>query len=337
MGFSKLHVLCILAATLAAVLYQSRLHSDLQSIEPGSAIVITGASSGIGKHAALTLLKEGFTVFACVRKPMDGEALLATAKTFGLDASPLRPILLDVTNEIHIQQAVETINDFVGDKGLHGLFNNAGILLDPSTGSSAIEYQNESIYRQTFDVNFFGMIKVTQAFLPLLRKGQGRILMNSSIAGFFASPFLSAYSSSKWAMEGFSDSLRRELAPVGVSVSILQPYFITSSILKMQMPSDRTDPYSDAETHFWENFYKNSLVDAAPPRVASTAVVHAMRAKQPKIRYFVGATVAPVLRFIVRWLPDTLLDLAIRNQPKLGWSAEDKLKAMKAAQTEFEL
>lgn len=329
------YFISISAAVCIAIWYQQTV--KLQPVDPGSVVLITGASSGIGKHAALSLVKEGFTVFASVRKPTDGENLLASAARFGLDTSTLKPILLDVTDSESIQKAFETVSQFVGDRGLHGLFNNAGILLDSSAKSSAVEHQDLSTYRQTFDVNFFGMIEVTQSFLPLLRQRQGRIVMNSSIAGFFATPFLSAYCSSKHAIEGFSDSLRRELAPHGVSVSILQPHFITSSILKIKIPVNDKEAYREAESRHWQNFYKHSRLYAVPPKVTSTAVIHAMRAQRAQIRYFVGGTMAFMLYFVLRCFPDALLDFVLSYQPALQLTEQDKTSALEAAQVDFPL
>lgn len=183
--------------------------TGLLPVEDGDAIVVTGAHTGIGKHAALTLAKEGFTVFAGVRKLAEhGEELTKSAEHFGIDSNRyLIPILLDVTNKTQIDAAVETVSDYLGEnKGLYGLFNNAGIgkVHGLEMHSLSVEYAPLEYQRGVFEVNYFGTVQVTKAFLPLLRKRHNsRILSTSSLSGLFAGPFNSAYSASKFAIEAF--------------------------------------------------------------------------------------------------------------------------------------
>jgi len=175
-------------------------------------VLITGSSSGIGKACALRLDQLGYRVFAGVRKPVDGEALQEIA------SERLTPVMLDVTDEGSIASARELIVGEVGINDSFSLVNNAGFgLVGP------IEFQPLKDFRQQMEVNFIGIVAVTQAFIPLLRQSHGRIVNIGSISGINAMPFQSAYCATKFALEAFSDALRVELRPWGVSVSIVQP------------------------------------------------------------------------------------------------------------------
>ena len=255
---------------------------SFSDVDPRDAIVVTGASSGIGKHAALSLVKEGYTVFAGIRKVEDGEALVRSARRFHLDTDLLKPILLDVTNPDHIQSAVKDVTDFVGPEyGLKGLFNNAGVFMVKGKGnknggndvvdSTSVEHLDLSVYQTTMDVNYFGTVRMTQAFLPLLRKypggagagaggrrGSSRIVFNTSIAGMFGIPFVSPYVSSKHALEGFADSLRRELYHLdNVDVSILEPGYIVTPIFQRPTIPTSVEPYVQAERRAMNVNYKS--------------------------------------------------------------------------------
>ncbi len=186
-------------------------------------ILITGASTGIGRASTLALLAEGFRVFAAVRSPQAADELRGAASADG--ASRLDTLELDVTNAEQIRSAVARVGASVGASGLWGLFNNAGISV-----SGPVEYVPVDSFRRQFEVNVIGQVAVTQACLPLLRKARGRILTTGSIAGFFATPALAPYSMSKYAIESFNDALRRELRPFGIEVSLLEPGAIATEI-----------------------------------------------------------------------------------------------------------
>mmetsp|Transcript_34577 Transcript_34577/g.45845 ORF Transcript_34577/g.45845 Transcript_34577/m.45845 type:complete len:338 (-) Transcript_34577:42-1055(-) len=326
-------VIGVIAITAASLLNRTKL----EPVQPGDAVVVTGSSSGIGKHAALSLAKEGYTVFACVRKTTDGDALLESAKKYEIDAEKIKILILDVTNSKHIAKGVEVVSKYVGDRGLKGLFNNAGINVKtgPGVKSTSVEFSPMEGYRQVFDVNYFGLVEMTKAFLELLRKGQGRIVMNTSVAGFIAGPFLSAYSSSKHAVEGFSDSLRRELLPHGVKVSILECGFIATPIIDGGIP-DGVHPYDETERNYWKRFWKDSAT-ALSPKVSSEAVIHAMRATKPKVRYVVGKQAA--LLGLFRFIPGGWVDrLVTEGNKKVGEIGDEELKELvKNVHMEFEL
>lgn len=281
----------------------------LLPVQSGDAIVVTGSSSGIGRHAALSLAKEGFTVFACVRKQKDGEALLQSAELNGVDKTLIKILILDVTKPDDVARGVETVSAFVGERGLCGLFNNAGTGGEASEGtiSTSVEFSDMALFHKVMNVNYFGVVEVTRAFLSLIRKGKGRIIMNASVQGYIASPFFSSYAASKHAVEGFSDSLRREMAPLGVKVSILECGFISTPILNGYIPPSK-EPYVDEEKSFWRGFWKESL-DAPTPKVSSEAVIHAMRAEKPKKRYVVGKN-AGILK-LIRFVPPDWIDFLI--------------------------
>lgn len=282
-------------------------------VQEGDAIVVTGSHTGIGKHAALTLAQHGFTVFCGVRKPEHGQELIEAAKKYDIDTDKVKPIILDVTKPEQIDAAVETVTQFVGrkDRGLYGLFNNAGIGNHHPNGNSVENFPMEE-YRRVFEVNYFGLLQTTKAFLPLLRRGKGgRILSNTSVAGIFAGPFCGAYCSSKFAVEALSDSLRRELHPHGVKVSVLQPGFIKTPILQGFSQSLSDDAlagniYASREIVGQRKAAKIALEQAASPRVTSDAVVHAMRSVHPKTRYVVGG-MSGIVRFLAS-LPDSWVD-----------------------------
>lgn len=182
-------------------------------------VLITGASTGIGEACALRMDHAGYMVFAGVRREADGEKLREKS------SSRLSPIMLDVTDTASIERAAETVRATVGESGLTGLVNNAGISVP-----CPIEFIPLRDLRLQLEVNVVGQVAVTQAFLPLLRQSRGRIVLMSSLCGFISMPGLDAYNASKHALEAIADVLRRELQPAGVRVSIVQPVFISTPI-----------------------------------------------------------------------------------------------------------
>ncbi|KAL7567304.1 hypothetical protein ACA910_015678 [Epithemia clementina (nom. ined.)] len=280
-------------------------------VEEGDAIVVTGAHTGIGKHAALTLAKEGYTVFCGVRKVEHGNELLESAAQLDIDKSKIKPLLLDVTNADHVKAAVEQVTSFVGeDRGLYGLFNNAGVLNAAKEGEGrSVEHMPMDMVRHVFEVNFFGLLRVTQAFLPLIRLRRGRIVTNTSIFGIFVGPFAGAYSGSKSAAEALMDSLRRELLGLGVHVSILEPGFIQTPLFhnaREIFQFQGVGVYAKQEVANVHEFSKLGILVSQSPRVTSKAVVHAMRSRIPKTRYVMGG-LSGVFKLCAS-LPDKWID-----------------------------
>jgi NAD(P)-dependent dehydrogenase (short-subunit alcohol dehydrogenase family) len=189
------------------------------------AVVVTGASTGIGRAAVAKAVREGAHVFASVRKQSDADGLSAE---FG---EAVTPLLFDVADEAGVRAGAERVAQALGNRRLFGLVNNAGIAV-----AGPLLYLDTEELRRQFEINLFGVHNVTRAFTPLLgadpdRQGApGRIVMISSVGGQNGSPFVGPYSSSKFALEGYSQSLRRELLLFGVDVIVIGPGAIATPI-----------------------------------------------------------------------------------------------------------
>jgi NAD(P)-dependent dehydrogenase (short-subunit alcohol dehydrogenase family) len=280
-------------------------------------ILITGASTGIGKAATLALLAEGFRVFAAVRSERAAEALRNAAPAGS--TSRLDTLELDVTNAEQIRAAVARVDAAVGANGLWGLFNNAGISI-----AGPLEHLPLDRLRRQLEVNVIGQVAVTQACLPLLRKARGRIVTTGSNSGYFSAPGLAPYCMSKYAMESFSDALRRELRPWAIEVSLLEPGAIATEIWQTSMsefneflrsaPPGLLESYGgllDASGHA----ARRSAGRAAPVDVVSRDVIHAFTARRPKTRYRIGR--GSVSRKWMSYLPDRWTDALVARS--LGW------------------
>ncbi|MCH8993913.1 MAG: SDR family oxidoreductase [Chloroflexi bacterium] len=273
--------------------------------------VVTGASTGIGEACALRLDRHGWRVFAGVRKDEDGERLKQQA------SDRLTPILLDVTDEAAISSAAETVGTAVGEAGLDGLVNNAGI-----TVPGPLEFLTTQDLRHQLEVNVIGQIAVTQALLALIRTGHGRIVNIGSIAGRMATPFLGPYNASKFAMEALTDSLRQELRPWGIHVAIVEPGSIATPIwqkaqaaaddLEQNLPEEAMRLYGEAFAAMREAARKFEEAGIPPDEVAKF-VEHALTAKRPKTRYVVGRD-AQVQRVIAKVVPDRVRDSLVARQ-----------------------
>jgi NAD(P)-dependent dehydrogenase (short-subunit alcohol dehydrogenase family) len=281
-------------------------------VSMAKSVVITGASTGIGRASALTMDRLGWQVFAGVRRKSDAASLRAESSDL------LLPVILDVTDRESIQAALQVVSERVGTSGLGGLINNAGI---PYGGP--VEYLSLDEVRREFEVNFFGVIAVTQAFLPLLRRGSGRIVNMSSVAGMLATPFLSSYSATKFALEALSDCLRIELKPWHIQVSVIQPGAIDTPIwskgrkilddLINRAPPEGLELYGSAIS----NMKFLIAPHGASTEVAARAVAHALASARPRTRYAIGFEGA-LMRFVSR-LPDGLRDrLILSRLPKWG-------------------
>jgi NAD(P)-dependent dehydrogenase (short-subunit alcohol dehydrogenase family) len=201
----------------------------------GRSVLVTGAGSGIGLETALALQQAGFTVFGGIRSASAEEALKRAGVT---------PVRLDVTQPVSIQEAVETVSVGLQGSSLYALINNAGV-----AAGGPWEHVSIGALHSVFDVNFFGTIMVTQAFLPMLRPTAGRIVLISSVAGEVAAAFNGPYSASKGALESFADSLRRELRPLGVAVTSILPGPVATPLWrkfrKSFPPPSEQPPYAE--------------------------------------------------------------------------------------------
>ncbi len=271
------------------------------------AVVVTGASSGIGEACALRLDGLGFRVFGGVRRQKDADALGRRA------SDRLIPLMLDVTDPLSVESAVDSVAADIGGTGLAGLVNNAGIAV-----AGPLEFLPLQELRRQLEVNVVGQIAVTQAFLPLLREGEGggRVVNVGSISGRVASPLLGAYTASKFAMEGLTDTLRRELRPWGIQVSIVEPGRVATPIwekslkaadeLLRAVPRRAYELYGSAIEGVRRDALEAARRSGSPENVAR-AVEHALTAKRPRSRYPVGPD-AWLGALLVRILPDPLLD-----------------------------
>lgn len=269
-------------------------------------ILVTGASTGIGEACAVQLAVTGHRIYAGVRKQEDADRLRARHAN-------VVPVFLDVTDEAQIDAVAKQIGAESGE--LHGLVNNAGI-----GRGGPLEYLPVSEWREQLEVNVIGQIAVTRAMLPLLRKGKGRITFIGSIGGKVATPLMGPYNASKFAIEAIGASLRQELHPWGLHVSVIEPGAIKTPIwnkayetadrLERDLPDEARDRY---RMHL--DAIRKGFADAerrgASPELVARAVEHALFARRPKTRYPVG-TDARIGVALARLLPDRAREALLR-------------------------
>ena len=245
-------------------------------------VVITGVSTGIGHASTKVLIDRGFRVFGSVRRQEDADRL---RKEFG---EKFVPLLFDVTDEAAVQLAADKVGHDLGTSTLDGLVNNAGIEVTGPLAHLPVDQ-----FRQQLEVNLVGPLIVTKAFLPVLgsdpaRKGKpGRIVNISSTSGEIAGPFTGAYSASKFGLEGFSDSLRRELILFGIDVIVIRPGAVVTPIWQ-KAEAGVTDrfrgtPFVDALETF-ERYSADEATKGLAPEVIGYAVWRALTSLRPKVR-----------------------------------------------------
>lgn len=266
-------------------------------------ILITGCSSGIGYSAAVILKQRGYRVFAAARKPADVEKL---------SSEGFESIQLDVNDSSSIKQAVEQILEKTGGT-LDALFNNAGYM---QTG--AIEDLNRDIDHAQFETNVFGPMELIRQVLPVMRQqGHGRIIQNSSILGVITIPFYGCYNASKFALEGFSNTLRQELHGTSIHVSIINPGPIKTHIRDNAFQAYKKNIVT-ADTSLFHKIYKKMETTyfvrqdnrGLEPEAVVKKLIHALESSRPHAHYFVGMS-AKLLAFLRRILPDSALDWLI--------------------------
>lgn len=272
------------------------------------AVLITGASTGIGEACARYLDDKGFRVFAGVRKEADGERLQEG------QTDRLTPLILDVTDQSQIDAAVKSIGEAMGGKGLAGLVNNAGIAL-----GGPLEYLELDEWRNQFDVNVFGQIAMTKSALPLIRDGHGRIVFIGSIAGRVATPLMGPYAASKHAIEAVAESLWHELHPFGIHVAVIEPGAIATAIwgkgrettqrLTDALPPEAEARYGDRYEKLAQGLEENDRNGIAPVEVAK-AVDHALFNSRPRPRYLVGRD-AQMAGYADKLVPDAVMQTLI--------------------------
>ena len=284
--------------------------SPNSAVSSSPAVVITGASTGIGRACAVELDRRGFRVFAGVRTAAAAEQLRAEA------SARLTPLTIDVTETGTIAAAAKSVAEALGNAGLAGLVNNAGIVVP-----GPLELIPIDSFRRQFEVNVIGQLAVTQAFIPLLRKARGRVVNMSSISGGLSAPYLGPYSASKFALEAIGDALRLELRGFGIGVSAVEPGAIATPIWEKSRAAaeqfaEGIDPAAlslyDADLAAVRKLVDRSIRIASPVGRVVKAVVHALTARRPKAHYYLGWDVWFCFTGM-KLLPDCIRDRLVRK------------------------
>lgn len=282
-----------------------------QLMTPLRSILVTGASTGIGAACSRDLVGRGWRAYAGVRSVEAGEALRA-------QAAGIVPLLLDVTDAGSIAAAAERLVGELEDAGLSGLVNNAGIAVN-----GPLEFVPLEDFRRQLEVNVTGLVAVTQAMLPLLRKARGRIVNISSVSGLVAYPFLAPYAASKHAVEALSDALRIELASWGIRVALIEPGPVATRIWAKARSTAETQArnFPPAARELYPGYLTavSGMIDeaergAVPVDVVVAAVRDALTSSRPKARYPLGP--GSLLARLRRFLPDRLWDALVLHSLK---------------------
>ncbi|KAK3250817.1 hypothetical protein CYMTET_39821 [Cymbomonas tetramitiformis] len=283
-------------------------------VHSSGGVVITGASSGIGLHAAQHLAKKGYRVYATVRRPIDVDKLSA------FDLPLLNPIIMDVTDAPSIDKSVKFI---ISDLAAHNiplvaLVNNAG-----APANCPVELTDLEDARANFEVNYFGVLAVTQRFLPLLREtGKGaRVVMVSSLAGLISSDNGNPYSATKFALEALSEALRYEVAHFGISVSVINPAYVETAISKKStaLKDKSRTTYTSEQLTLYNHVIGEKRVNRShaiaskgdSPEVTTTAITDAICSPYPQVRYIVAnvdGTPAWIFAYMKYFLPERLTE-----------------------------
>jgi NAD(P)-dependent dehydrogenase (short-subunit alcohol dehydrogenase family) len=268
-------------------------------------VLVTGASSGIGEATALHLKELGFDPVGAVRKDADADRLVSQG---------LRAVKLDVTDSDSIAAARATL----GDGPLAGLVNNAGVAV-----AAPLEFLPVDQLRRQLEINLIGQVAVTQQFLPALRAARGRIVNVSSIGGRLALPLVGAYAASKFALEGISDSLRRELVPHGVDVILIEPGGVKTPIwrkgnetadeIQAGLPPEAEQLYGPMVEALRRESARISEQSGIAPREVAEVIGKAFTSDKPRTRYLVGRD-AKMRARVAKVMPDRMMDRAIVKQ-----------------------
>ena len=263
-------------------------------------VLVTGASTGIGRAITEYLASHGFSVYAGARKSEDLEDLAKLES--------VTPIAIDVTKGEDVAAAVAIIRE--QGTGLFAVVNNAGI----ASAGPLMDISEQEIQEQ-FEVNLIGVHRITRAFFPLLLESKGRIIMMSSNSGFFAAPFFGPYNASKFALEGYSDSLRRELLLYGVKVVIIQPGNINTPIWKKGeqfLEKFQDSMFKEEARKMGEYAIKKGTTKGLPPQKVAEMVYKALTEKKPKLRYLIVPD--RFRNFLLKILPASWIDNMIKKE-----------------------
>ena len=275
-------------------------------------VLVTGASTGIGRASALRLDRSGWRVFAGVRKPEDAESLRTEA------SDRLTPVTLDVTDPEQIAAAAEQVERESPD-GLDGLVNNAGVAVPGPLETIPLED-----LRQQLEVNLVAYVAMTQALLPQIRRAEGRVVFLSSIGGRIAFPFGGPYHASKFATEAIGDVFRQELRPWGIKVALIEPGSIDTPIWErgksrgeeIEAKSPQTNLLYGAAIEKFKKVIEDTAERGIPPEKVAKAISHALEAERPKSRYLVGLD-AKLQARLKPLIPTALFDRVVARQLNL--------------------
>lgn len=302
----KLKKVLPLLALAGVVLYKIK-NKKVEGNNSDKYVLVTGASTGIGKAIAKGLADNGYNVFATVRKDKDYDELASLSNN-------IISIKMDVTNHDSILEAKDEIKKLLGDKKLYSLINNAGIAV-----AGPIELISIEEIRRQFEVNYFGVIDTTQVFFDLLDKNGAKIINMSSVGGKTANPFMGPYNSSKFALEAMSDSLRRELSATNIDVIVIEPGMIVTPIWDK---AEDIDPLRYKDSIYQkpiETMKELAITNGrkgAPAEKVSDTILEILSKKHNKARYWVSGN--PLVEvFIPRTLPDRTLDFMIKKMLKM--------------------
>jgi NAD(P)-dependent dehydrogenase (short-subunit alcohol dehydrogenase family) len=274
-------------------------------------VLITGATDGLGRAAALLLAQRGYRVFAAGRSAEKRAQLDTLSREKNLS---LETVELDVCDDASVQRAVANVLAKTG--AIDVLFNNAGVNF-----TAAVEDLRMEDWRRQFETNFFGVLRVTQAVVPHMRERRhGRIIMMSSVSGFVTAPTQGAYSSSKFALEAMSNALRLELYPFGVHVILIEPGYIVTGIQQAAlelftpyMDKMNNGPYAPLYARFFESVTGSRAKSKTTPEDCARVILQAIEAPNPRIRY--GVTqLATVAKWCKRLLSDKAVDAIFRRR-----------------------
>ena len=265
----------------------------------GKVALVTGASSGIGEATAGRLAAAGYTVFGTSRR-----AAPAGERSFEM-------LSLDVTSDQSVEAAVREVIRRAGR--IDVLVNSAGFGVAPGGAEESSIEQSQSI----FDTNFFGIVRMTRAVVPHMRRqGDGRIINIGSVLGFLPMPYGALYAATKHAIEGYSESLDHELRTRGIRVSVIEPaYTKTPFDANFLKPDAMLDEYREVRTAVNKRV-KEVMATAEQPRVVADVVLRAVNAAHPKVRYTAGG-LAGRLRFLRTYMPAGMVDAGIRKDLRL--------------------
>lgn len=262
-------------------------------------VLITGASSGVGRATARLLAAQGYTVFGTSRIPAGAELV-----------PNLTMLALDVQSDASVAACVNAVSSQAGQVDV--LVNNAGYEL-----AGALEETSLEEAKAQFETNFFGVVRMVKAVVPSMRRqGQGRIINIGSLSGLAPIPFMGMYSASKFAVEGYTEALRLELKPLNVHVSLIEPGFLKTPMMdKRQVAAERIDAYEPWRQRAFNAIRASEETGPGPDLVAAT-VLKVISSTTPRLRYVIGRQ-ANVISRLRQFLPESAFETGVRNTFKL--------------------